>query len=225
MEPMTMLALAQAGNKAIQGITNWVSNRYFNKPKSFEETSYGKRLKTLSERGSYTPEMRSNIMTGVARPAAKIASTGKMNYQGRLISQGAEGSIAAQRGMRDYDTAYMDKMTEASQRIDFANEQSKIEAADEYAKAKTSYNERIEAMKQANNQQLVESLTGAAGNVADTYLQQHYAPAIARYKEQLNYPDLLQMSETQRNAWINSAPNKFEHEKRMRALYNLTYGE
>jgi len=162
----TMAALKIGGSAA-----KWGWNQ-FNKPKKFEDTDYGKRLKELQKRGAYTTAIRSKILGNVSRTAGSQASQAKTAYRGRLINQGMEGSIAGVRGEADIGTRYTDKVVDTGREIDFRNEQSKIAAKDEYAQASSAANSERRNYNRANNAALVGGIVDAGVGYVGGKMQQ-----------------------------------------------------
>lgn len=187
------IAALQAGGAALK----WGWNQ-FNKPKRFEDTEYGKRLRDIQKRGAYTDKLRAKIMGGISRTAGAQASRAKTAYRGRLIQQGMEGSIAGVRGEREIGTAYQDKVVDTQREIDFRNEQSKIAAKNRYAQLKSASDAQQKQFSQANNAALVGGLVDAGVGYVGGKMKQKIAAQTRRdkintekYKAGLDYKDKL----------------------------------
>ncbi|MCP4493214.1 MAG: hypothetical protein GY820_38820 [Gammaproteobacteria bacterium] len=163
------MALVKGGGE----VAKWAWNKWGNQPKSFEDTSYGQRLQEIANRGKYTPGMKSNIVGGVSRAAGGIASQARTQLRGNMIHRGMEGSIAGERGAGDINTAYMDRVSDTARAVEFANEQSKVDAKNEYARAKGGYQDRIDQFNQANNASLVGGLVDTGVGYVGGKIQQN----------------------------------------------------
>jgi hypothetical protein len=131
---------------AIGAAANWIGG-LINKPDKFEDTPQGKRLKYISQHGSVSPGQRSIMLGNISKETGNIASQAKADFSGRLVSQGMGGSIAGQEKLADIDAERMKPITEMSERLDMLNEQSKMQAADEFAQGQTMSDQAIKQNK------------------------------------------------------------------------------
>lgn len=181
---------------AIKGgiaVGKWAYNRIFNKPKSFDQTAYGKRLKLLSEQGDISEQARSNIMSSVGRDTGNIAQSGRVAYHGRLTSMGIGDSISGIRGARDYDTDYMSTVAKTGENIETQNELSKARYATQYAQEKSGYAGKIADYNRQTDAGLIEGTLDAAS----TYMQgkqlernEKYKVGLANQKYNIEYGKL-----------------------------------
>jgi hypothetical protein len=167
IDPITGMAILKGASSVGKYLIN-----SFNKPKSFDETAYGKRLKMLSQTGDYNNKARSNIIGGVARTSGNIAQGAKADYTGRMIAGGMEGSVATQRGMNDIATNQMNIVSDTAKDIETKNELSKQKYANQYAEAKTGYSERIDEYNRNNTAGLISGVVDAATGYATGKLQE-----------------------------------------------------
>jgi hypothetical protein len=121
---------------AISAAANWVGG-LLNKPDKYEDTPEGKRKKYVSKYGAISQGQRSLALGNISRETGNIASQAKADFYGRLVSQGMGGSIAGQEKLADIDTERMKPITQMSEKLDIMNEQSKIQAADEFAQGQS----------------------------------------------------------------------------------------
>lgn len=162
------LAIA-SGAKALG---SYAYNRYKNnKRKKFGDSAYGQELKRVGEEGSISQKARNIVVGGANRASAGVAQTGKASYAGRLASQGLEGSVAGQRGMNEFDIQRQSDASRTSERVDLANEQSKVEAKLSYAEQKLQDERQREELDRANTNQLISGI----GEVAMQGIQGYYA--------------------------------------------------
>ncbi len=147
---------------AIGAAANWIGG-LINKPDKFEDTAQGKRLKYISQHGSISPGQRSIMLGNISKETGNIASQAKADFSGRLVSQGMGGSIAGQEKLADIDTERMKPITEMSERLDLVNEQSKFQAANEFAQGQTMSDQAIKQNKAQTWGGLIGGLGGAVG--------------------------------------------------------------
>jgi mannose/fructose/N-acetylgalactosamine-specific phosphotransferase system component IIB len=161
------LALIKGGG----ALANWAWNKYQNKG-GFRDTDLAKRLKQIQERGAITSAMRSKAIGGTARTAGAIASRERTGLRGRLISQSMEGSIAGVRAQKDIGTGYMDAVAGTAREVDLMNEQSKIDAANQYAQQQYAFSQQQKAADAANNAQLISGIVDAGVGYVGGKIQQ-----------------------------------------------------
>jgi hypothetical protein len=234
MDPMTAMALIKGG----ESVGKWIYNK-FNKPKSFDKTPYGERLKLLKTQGIYSPSMRTDMIGDVGRTTGNVAQGQRTNYLGRLENMGMGNSIAGQRGVNEIESNKMQQVANATNQIDRENELSKVKAADEYAQAKTNYQQMVSQGNQQNNAQLIQGLADAGGTyfkgkIANDKLELDNQYKMAMVDKQKSYYDLLLQREQNKDTnftpidfgsysepdimnWINQSANDFGLEQRRRA--------
>jgi len=139
------------------------------KRKPFGRTKYGRHLKTISQRGVITPEREADVLSGVASEAGGVASRAKAAYRGTMANLGASDSIAGAGKVADIDRSVMDKLAEAKRKLGVVDAESKQEAALQYAKESTAWNQRNRQEKQDYNRQLLGKLGGELINAGTSY--------------------------------------------------------
>jgi hypothetical protein len=147
---------------AISTAANWIGG-LLNKPDKYEDTPEGRRKKYISKYGAISQGQRSLALGGISRETGNIAQQAKADYQGRLVSQGMGGSIAGQEKLADIDTERMKPITEMSEKLDLVNEQSKFQAANEFAQGQTMSDQAIKQNKAQTWGGLIGGLGGAVG--------------------------------------------------------------
>ena len=173
------LALALAGVSAATTLGSFAYNRYKNnKRKKFGDSAYGQELKRVGEEGSISQKARNIVVGGSNRASAGVAQTGKASYAGRLASQGLEGSVAGQRGMNEFDIQRQSDASRTSERVDLANEQSKVEAKLSYAEQKLQDERQREELQRANTNQLISGI----GDIATSYIGNKLTTELANTK-------------------------------------------
>lgn len=103
------------------------------------------------------------MLGNISKETGNIASQAKADFSGRLVSQGMGGSIAGQEKLADIDTERMKPITEMSERLDLVNEQSKFQAANEFAQGQTMSDQAIKQNKAQTWGGLIGGLGGAVG--------------------------------------------------------------
>ena len=190
MDPMTLMAIQQVAGTGV----NFLSN-LFNRPKSFDQTSYGKRLKMLSEQGMFSGAAKSNILGQVGAQTGNVAQQAKTDYKGRMISQGMGGSIAGQQGLANIDMQRMGQMSSAAKDIETQNEMSKAQYGLQYDQAKTGYAQQLQDYDRNTVTGLIQGATSALGTYAQGLGQRQQQETLG-----VNYKD----SGMNKSDWIKT---------------------
>jgi hypothetical protein len=162
IDPVTMTALVKGGGALVK----WGANKLFNKQnrQSFESTPYAKRLQQIMSQGRLSTGEETRMVSAVGRRAGNVAAGAAAGYRGRLASMGMLDSVAGARGIADIQMKPMDAITTEQQRINSSEMQAKDQAKDQFAQAKTNYQQQIDEMNQTQNKELVGGLLDAAGS-------------------------------------------------------------
>ena len=245
--PLPLLAIAQGVGTGLNFLNN-----YMNKPKPFGDTAYGKRLKTLSEQGTFSGAAKSNILGGVGKETGNAAQQAKVGYKGRLISQGMGGSIAGQQGLANIDVQRMNQMGDVAQKIETENELSKVQYGNEYAQAASQYGQQRQDYNKQMLTGLVQGTVGALGTYAQGLQKQgleqkqdylgtgmekgeFYKTRIdtklkleqlnRQYPQMTNLPEnIIQMTPEQQESWIVSNAKSLQELEMYRVML-LSLGE
>ena len=166
---------ALLGYAAIQAAAaggKWAYNKYFNKKPGFDKTSYGERLKRLSEQGSISPLAKDNILAKTSKVVGQQTSNQVAGYQGRLANMGILDSVAGVRGQTDIESRGTQILADKATDIETTNELAKEKYKTQYAYEKGGYEEGIRQMNAQNNANLVSGLIDAGGSYAAGKLAQ-----------------------------------------------------
>jgi hypothetical protein len=158
--PLATTALVQGGS----AIGKYLFGRFGRKRTAFKDTDYGRLLAQRAKTGIFTPGMRRKIIGNVGREAGNIAANVAAASRGRLISKGAEGSIAGARGLAEIQSKPVGAVSQARTEIDIRNDLSRIEAAEKLAAGQTDYKMALQERENRLKSELVGGLLGAGGN-------------------------------------------------------------
>tara|TARA_R100001510_G_scaffold38908_1_gene35293 strand:- start:1565 stop:2365 length:801 start_codon:yes stop_codon:yes gene_type:complete len=128
MDPATMMLIAQGAVKAGQA-----GSRLF-QPR-FQNSRYGRLLRDRKKQGNLTPGQEMNVLGRTATTATKQANLANRRYTGSLINKGMEGSVSAQRGLREAEADVRRTVANTGKDIYQSEEQAKSKAKLDYARA------------------------------------------------------------------------------------------
>lgn len=168
----------QAGIGAAQSIGKWAGGKLFG-PQTFKDTAAGRALKRRMKTGDIGLEARQNVISGVAKTTGTQAANAKAELRGRMVASGMGGGLGEQSQVNAVDRSFREQLGDISERLFAQNEQTKIDARNEYDAGNAQFKEQ----KRQENQEAIGSLLGVAGKaVLGKYtdsavkdLQQKYA--------------------------------------------------
>jgi hypothetical protein len=128
IDPMTMMMIAQGVGKGLQ-----TGSRLF-QPK-FQNSRYGRLLKKRQDQGNLTPGQEMNVLGRTATTATKQANLANKRYMGSMINKGLQGSVSAQRGLREAEADVRRTVADTGKDIYESEEQAKSKAKLDYARA------------------------------------------------------------------------------------------
>ena len=185
MDPQTMMMIAKGVQKGAQ-----VGSRLA-QPK-FRNSNYGRILSQRRRQGNLTPGQEMNALGRTATTATKQANLANKRYTGAMINQGIQGSVSAQRGLREAESDVRRTVADTGRGIYQDEERAKSQAKVDYAK--------LMDQDKAERRQAVGSLVGTGvGMVADyagnQYSQQQatdqsYADAVTKYGPDEDLPGI-----------------------------------
>lgn len=176
---LALTALAKGG----KSIYDYYQNRK-NAPNAYADTAQGKRLAELQKTGAYSGAHRNEIIGATNRVATGSAETNRANYMGRIANMGQGGSIAAQRGLNEIEGNRGRIVANEAGRVTAMNEQSKIQAANEYATGSDARADQIKQYNANTNKELVGGLAGAAtGYLGGRMTQELNLQKFGQYQE------------------------------------------
>ena len=151
IDPATMMLIAQGAVKAGQAGSRLLQ------PK-FQNTRFGRLLRRRREQGNLTPGQESLALGKTATTATKQANLANRRYMGSLINRGLQGSVSAQRGLRESEADVRRTVADTGRRIFESEEQAKSKARENYARAMDQ--------DQAQRRQALMGTIGAIGETA-----------------------------------------------------------
>lgn len=125
---MTMMMIAQGVGKMAQ------SGSRLLQPK-FQNSRYGRLLRDRKKQGNLTPGQEMNVLGRTATTATKQANLANRRYTGSLINKGLQGSVSAQRGLREAEADVRRTVANTGKDIYQSEEQAKSKAKLDYARA------------------------------------------------------------------------------------------
>ena len=128
MDPMTMMLIAQGVGKGVQAGSRLAQP-------SFQNSRYGRLLRQRKKEGNLTPGQEMNVLGRTATTATKQANLANKRYMGSMINKGLQGSVSAQRGLREAEADVRRTVTDTARGISSREEQAKSKAKLDYAKA------------------------------------------------------------------------------------------
>lgn len=126
---MTLMLIAQGVSKLTQS-----GGSRLIKPK-FQNTEYGRLLRNRKKQGNLTPGQEMNVLGRTATTATKQANLANRRYTGSLINKGLQGSVSAQRGLREAEADVRRTVANTGKDIYQSEEQAKSKAKLDYARA------------------------------------------------------------------------------------------
>jgi len=128
IDPMTMMMIAQGVGKGLQTGSRLLQ------PK-FQNSRYGRLLRQRKDQGNLTPGQEMNVLGRTATTATKQANLANKRYMGSMINKGLQGSVSAQRGLREAEADVRRTVADTGKDIYQSEEQAKSRAKLDYAKA------------------------------------------------------------------------------------------
>lgn len=101
----------------------------------FGKTAYGRQLNYTGKEGLLSPGAEKTILNRVGSVAGRQADVASNRYMGGLINRGIQGSVSAQRGLREAENDVRRTVTDTAQGMYVDEEKAKRQAKLDYAKA------------------------------------------------------------------------------------------
>jgi hypothetical protein len=165
MDPFTMMMIskgvqqgAQAGSRLAQ-------------PK-FRNSNYGRLISQRRSQGNLTPGQEMNALGRTATTATKQANLANKRYTGAMINQGIQGSVSAQRGLREAEADVRRTVADTGKGIYQDEERAKSQAKVDYAK--------LMDQDKAERRQAVGSLVGTGASILADYAGNQYSQQQAK---------------------------------------------
>ena len=182
---MTMMMIAQGVGKGVQAGSRLAQP-------SFQNSRYGRLLRDRKKQGNLTPGQEANVLGRTATTATKQANLANRRYTGSLINKGMEGSVSAQRGLREAEADVRRTVANTGKDIYQSEEQAKSKAKLDYARAM----DQDKAERRQAGLGVLSAGIETAGNLYGQKVQQQqatdqsYADAVAKYGPNEDLPGI-----------------------------------
>ncbi len=127
MDPATLALLLKGGSQAIQ------SGSRLMRPK-FGSSAYGRQLKQVKRDGALSKGQETGIIGNVSRTASRQSAVANKRYMGGLINRGMQGSVSAQRGLREAEADVRRTVADTGREMFQNEERAKSDAKMQYAR-------------------------------------------------------------------------------------------
>lgn len=127
MDPATLALLLKGGSQAIQSGSRLLQPKFGN-------TAYGRQLKQIRRDGALSKGQETGIIGNVARTASRQSALANRRYMGGLINRGMQGSVSAQRGLREAEADVRRTVADTGRDIFQSEEKAKSDARMQYAR-------------------------------------------------------------------------------------------
>jgi hypothetical protein len=201
------LIAAMAGQELAKGGIRYLTRP---KPKRAEETATGRLLMRRSSEGAYGPNVRRNILNTAGRASAAAEQTQTSAIRGGLVRSGMNDSIAGQSLLAQPGLRRAGQMGEVGERLEAANEESKMSARGDFAALS---DQQDEAGRESKRQALA-GLLGSGVNAAQA--------GIGAYQEEKTFGELDDFNKKYAQADLLIQAGRFDEAQRI--IEELTGG-
>ena len=185
MDPFTMMMIAKGVQQGAQAGSRLLQ------PK-FRNSNYGRLISQRRSQGNLTPGQEMNALGRTATTATKQANLANKRYTGAMINQGIQGSVSAQRGLREAEADVRRTVADTGKGIYQDEERAKSQAKVDYAK--------LMDQGKAERRQAVGSMVGTGASMLADYAgnqysqqqatDQSYADAVTKYGPDEDLPGI-----------------------------------
>ena len=161
MDPATLALLLKGGSQAIQ------SGSRLMRPK-FGSSAYGRQLKQVKRDGALSKGQETGIIGNVSRTASRQSAVANKRYMGGLINRGMQGSVSAQRGLREAEADVRRTVADTGREMFQNEERAKSDAKMQYARGL----DQDKAERTQAGLGLASTVLGVAGSLSDLNAQQ-----------------------------------------------------
>lgn len=127
MDPATLALLLKGGSQAIKTGSRLLQPKFGN-------TAYGRQLKQIRRDGALSKGQETGLIGNVARTASRQSALANRRYMGGLINRGMQGSVSAQRGLREAEADVRRTVADTGRDIFQSEEKAKSDAKMQYAR-------------------------------------------------------------------------------------------
>lgn len=180
---------------AIQGVSAVAGYMSRRKQPGFNQTAQGRYLSKVSKQGVYTPKAQSEILGKTSAQAGNVAQTDITARRGYLEARGMGNSIAGARTLAEPRLNQAEIVSNAANELSIKNEQSKIDAQNEYALARMRYGKQGRAEENQAREKLISGIGNTINTAAQGYMQKRMYDKSQTALESLGDVDLSKMSD------------------------------
>lgn len=155
IDPITASLLLGGASKAIKTGSRLLQPKFGN-------TAYGRQLKQIRRDGALSKGQETGIIGNVARTASRQSALANRRYMGGLINRGMQGSVSAQRGLREAEADVRRTVADTGRDIFQSEERAKSDARMQYARG-------LDQDRAERRQATVGLVTGALDTASGIY--------------------------------------------------------
>jgi hypothetical protein len=160
MDPATLALLLKGGSQAIQSGSRLLQPKFGN-------SAYGRQLRQVKRHGALTPGQETGIIGNVSRTASRQSAVANKRYMGGLINRGMQGSVSAQRGLREAEADVRRTVADTGREMFQNEERAKSDAKMQYARGL----DQDRAERRQAGLGLASTALATAGGIADLNAQ------------------------------------------------------
>jgi len=127
MDPITLGILLKGASQGIKTGSRLLQPKFGN-------TAYGRQLKQIKRDGALSKGQETGIIGNVSRTASRQSALANRRYMGGLINRGMQGSVSAQRGLREAEADVRRTVADTGRDIFQSEERAKSDARMQYAR-------------------------------------------------------------------------------------------
>jgi hypothetical protein len=160
MDPATLALLLKGGSQAIKTGSRLLQPKFGN-------TAYGRQLKQIRRDGALSKGQETGIIGNVSRTASRQSAVANKRYMGGLINRGMQGSVSAQRGLREAEADVRRTVADTGREMFQNEERAKSDAKMQYARGL----DQDRAERRQAGLGLASTALATAGGIADLNAQ------------------------------------------------------
>jgi len=127
LDPITLGILLKGASQGIKTGSRLMQPKFGN-------TAYGRQLKQVKRDGALSKGQETGIIGNVSRTASRQSAVANKRYMGGLINRGMQGSVSAQRGLREAEADVRRTVADTGREMFQNEERAKSDAKMQYAR-------------------------------------------------------------------------------------------
>ena len=127
IDPITLGIFLKGASQGIKTGSRLMQSKFGN-------TAYGRQLKQIRRDGALSKGQETGLIGNVARTASRQSAVANKRYMGGLINRGMQGSVSAQRGLREAEADVRRTVADTGRDIFQSEERAKSDAKMQYAR-------------------------------------------------------------------------------------------